>query len=199
MIVNAPMKWSVDSTIHVVLHGRECDPCKGYRRHAFNALCDEDKGFASAVNANKKCWAKEADVCLKMERDQYTALYDDFCGLRKKAAANYEDLQSCRSELHKCKDDLEDADDEVASLKKKVADLETKIASVGEEERARYQALASKGKHREAPLEGIEPMAKRIWTMSIEGSDDEPMPFEEQFPALPCCQLCQPLSTTCCD
>jgi hypothetical protein len=109
MQIDAQLKWSVDSTIHAVLHGKDCSPCKGYRRHAFDALCDEDEGFASTVNANKKRWAEEADVRLKLEKDQYTALYDDFCGLRKKGVADYEDLQSCKSELRKCRDDLEDA------------------------------------------------------------------------------------------
>jgi hypothetical protein len=183
MPVDVPTKWSTDPTIFAVTHGKGCDTCKGYRRHIFEALCDEDEGFLRALEANKKHWVEEADVHLKMEKGRYNALYDEYCELRKMATTEYDELQDCKDDLRKRKNEVEDAEDEIEFLKKKVGDLEAKIALVGEEERAQYQALASKGKQRETPSDVAEPMAKHIQTMSLEA--DETMPFIEHFPDLP--------------
>jgi polyhydroxyalkanoate synthesis regulator phasin len=162
MQIDKPLKWSTDTTILAVTHSKGCDTCKGYRRHAFEALCDDDEGFMSALEASKKHWAEDADVRLKMEKGRYNALYDEFCELRKKEAVKYDELLDRKDDLRKRTSELEDAEDEIEFLKRKVSDLEAKVASVGKEERARYQALASKGKQREDPSNVAEPMAKRI-------------------------------------
>jgi hypothetical protein len=162
MQVDKPLKWSTDATILAVTHSKGCDTCKGYRRHIFEALWDEDEGFLSALEVSKKCWAEDADVRLKMEKGCYNALYDEFCELRKKEALKYNKLLDRKDDLCKCTSELEDAEDEIEFLKRKVSDLEAKVASVGKEERARYQALVSKGKQQEDPSNVAEPMAKCI-------------------------------------
>ena len=167
MDVDSP--WVADPTIGAVTHGTECAVCMGYRSHAFEALCLQDTVFSVALADGRKHWQEEG---ASEWRQKYKALAKDYQILESNYADARDDYDGCKRELH-------DADDFIAQLKDEIAELKEKLLGA-EEGRARYPALAGKGKQREPPTYVSEPVAKRIRTLSL----GEPVVTAE-FPALP--------------
>jgi len=167
MDVDSP--WRADSTIGAITHGSECAPCFAYRSHAFEALCLQDAGFASALSDGKQHWAVEGD---SHWRSKFDALLKDWNVLKS-------DYTNARDDYADCKKELREADERIESLKEENSELKEKLLAA-EEGRARYLALASKGKQRELPPDLSEPVAKRIRTLSLEDT----LPSVD-FPNLP--------------
>lgn len=171
--------WRADDFICAVTHGPECKACHEYRAHALKAVLNRDAAFADALAEGKQRWNSGQDVTLSA---RYSKLSSDFELLR-------EDFLDAKRSRDQWRDDFSAAAERVKSLEKRLSEKEEEL-DAALEGKARYKALASgKGKAKDDDPVDIEPVVKRVRTLSLHASSssygDVPMAAPEDFPPLP--------------
>jgi hypothetical protein len=171
--------WRADDFICAVTHGPECKACHEYRAHALKAVLNRDAAFADALSEGKQRWSSGQDGPLSA---QYTQLVSEFQLLKE----DYVDMKRSRDQW---RDDFSAAAERVKSLEMRLSEKEEEL-DAALEGKARYRALASgKGKAKADDPIDIEPVAKRVRTLSLHASSsshgDVPMAAPEEFPPLP--------------